>query len=276
MKRTYIFLCILTAALATSCDVIEGSYTEGGSGEVSSSGRIVLLEEYSGVRCVNCPKASLKAEALQESFGKNMVLVSIHPEGNSLTIPMVDTIDYRVATSGEWANYYGITGIPKGIVNRQNTQLDEDAWESAINAELAKEKTVDIVLSAGFRPSDRTMEITATSTFLTDLEDDFYLQVCLTEDSLRSPQRNNDSSIGGNVITDFAHNHVLRSMVNGTWGEPIAEGKALRGQAFTKNYTITIPDEYDIHNCTVVAFVFRNSNKVVEQAQECRAFTLLY
>ena len=264
------------AMIMVSCDVIDEPFIQGGSTGGNLGGRIVLLEEYSGVRCNNCPTAALKAEELLEVFGDNLVLVTIHPNNNPLTAPMVDSIDYRVAGSEDWASYYGITGIPKGIVNRRNTQLDADAWEAAIENELNKEQTVDIDIQNSYRPSDSTLQIKVVSNFLCDLEGDYNLQVCITEDSLASPQRNNNSAIGASVIDDYSHEHVLRAMVNGVWGETLVEGSALQGQTYNRTYMLTLPSNINIRNCAIVAFVFNKNTKEVEQAQKSSTFNLLF
>lgn len=275
MKIKYLFAAIM-AVIMVSCDVIDEPFIEGGSTGGDLGGRIVLLEEYSGVRCNNCPTAALKAEELLALYGNNLVLMSIHPNNNPLTNPLVDSIDYRVAGSEDWASFFGITGIPKGIVNRHNTQLDSDAWEAAINTELAKAQTVDIDIQNSFRQSDSTIQIKVVSNFLCDLEGDYGLQVCITEDSLVSPQRNNNTAIGDALINDFPHEHVLRTMVNGLWGETLVEGSAAQGQTYTRTFTLTLPANINIRNCAIVAFVFNKTTKEVEQAQTSNTFSLLY
>lgn len=275
MKVKYLFAVIM-AVIMVSCDVIDEPFTEGGSTGGDLGGRIVLLEEYSGVRCNNCPTAALKAEELLNLYGDNLVLMSVHPNNNPLTNPLVDSIDYRVAGSEDWASFFGITGIPKGIVNRHNTQLDSDAWEAAINAELTKPQTVDIDIRNSFRQSDSTLQIKVTSNFLSNLEGDYGLQVCITEDSLVSPQRNNNTAIGEALIDDFSHEHVLRTMVNGLWGETLTEGSALQGQTYNRTYTLTLPEGISIRNCAIVAFVFNKATKEVEQAQTSNSFYLLF
>ena len=73
-----LFNCYIAAMLLAACSYIEEDerliYVK--PAEVK---RHVLLEDFTGQRCINCPKASDEIKALQEQYGEeNVIAVGIH------------------------------------------------------------------------------------------------------------------------------------------------------------------------------------------------------
>ena len=72
--------------LLTSCETIpEGERLIEIPLPEDTTGGANLLIEYTGFRCVNCPKASEAAQALKEMYGERLLVVSMHPESNPFT-----------------------------------------------------------------------------------------------------------------------------------------------------------------------------------------------
>ncbi|MBW6461227.1 MAG: Omp28-related outer membrane protein, partial [Bacteroidales bacterium] len=65
------------------------------------------------------------------------------------------------------------------------------------------------------------------------------------------------------------HNHMLRTYVNGTWGEPVGnDGLAVSGLKVTDNYSFTLPQGWNAERCHVVAFVYHTETLEILQAEE--------
>ena len=78
MKKIYFLSLLAAALLLISCDEVSSSkrliYVE-----PPEVGRAVLIEDYTGQYCVNCPKASQEIERLLEQYGDTTVIaVAIH------------------------------------------------------------------------------------------------------------------------------------------------------------------------------------------------------
>ena len=71
-----------------------------------------------------------------------------------------------------------------------------------------------------------------------------------------------------NVIEDYTHRHMLRASLNGTWGDPLFESPAVKGQKIIKSFSTAIDMEYDPLNCSVLAFVYDATTLEVLQAEE--------
>jgi hypothetical protein len=90
------------------------------------------------------------------------------------------------------------------------------------------------------------------------------LQVWVVEDSIVATQTRHDPIDNDNVtINDqnYVHNHVLRTAVNGTWGDDFTIGE---GERKTQTMTQTLDASWNVANLSVVAFVYNDSG--VQQA----------
>ncbi len=76
-----------------SCDklkepyIVEAIYEESDTLELTASDtvnfdgkRVTLLEDYTGVKCNNCPAAAEIAQHLQEQYGSHLVVLGVHPK----------------------------------------------------------------------------------------------------------------------------------------------------------------------------------------------------
>jgi len=101
-------------------------------------------------------------------------------------------------------------------------------------------------------------------------EGEFYLQLCVVEDSIVGNQSNNDPTVGTTpLIENYVHRHVLRATVNGINGELVSDGDVvMTGNTFTKTYEIAVDGVWKTQHLSVVAWVFRGSDFEVLQAEE--------
>ena len=81
--------------------------------------RGVLLEDFTGQACVNCPNATEEIHELQEHYGDKVVAVGIHSGQFSKKLPLRKK-PYPLWTSvgDEYYNYWKISMQPMGIINR--------------------------------------------------------------------------------------------------------------------------------------------------------------
>ena len=83
--------------------------------------------------------------------------------------------------------------------------------------------------------------------------------VCITEDGIIYKQID-----GSELIEKYEHNHVLRKVINGTWGSNIQLSSTLS----TYSYDYNLEDSWVRRNCNIVAFVYDNTNKEVLQVEK--------
>ena len=109
--------------------------------------RTVLLEDFTGQRCVNCPKGTEVIEQLQKEYGDNIVAVGIYSgdfgkQANGKLLPLT------TETGCEYFDHYVAGyGQPIGMVNRHGAVNYTD-WTATVREELARESSVSMQLEA--------------------------------------------------------------------------------------------------------------------------------
>lgn len=291
MKKIFIPIIIAIVAVAfASCDKIEGPFIEIIQTEdvavefpdldVNSVYRKVLLEEYTGHNCTNCPDGHQKLEQLHEIYGDTLIAIGLHT-GTYARPTNSRPHDFRTATGDELMNAYGISAWPTAIINRQHNTgggLAISNWQNAIQSIDRSKVYAAIQMINQFNPNDSTLKVNVKVTALEDCNNPVYLALYLVEDSIVSPQLH-----GSETIDNYVHNHVLRGDINGTYGETLTNnGLMYKDESFTYAKSINLkyrslnPDPAnDIHfvqpnidNCYVVAILFDKTNSEVLQVEK--------
>lgn len=265
---------IVAGAMAVSffaCDKIEPPFVKkDGNDTTTQAARKVLLEEYTGHKCVFCPDAHQIAEDLKGLYGDKLVIVSIH--AGDLAKPNSSgsfSYDFRTSTGNELDDFFQVssTGLPKGMVNRGEVSgtkiLEKGDWGATIAGIANLDPDADIRIINDYNASTRLLSVAVETEFLTALQGDYLLCVYITEDSIVNWQK----TLAGDVA-DYVHRHALRGAVNSIWGDTVATSQVTNGQVVNKNYAITLNPEWNDNKCSVVAFIYRQSDNVVIQAEE--------
>ena len=211
--------------------------------------RAVLIEDFTGQQCANCPTASEEIDMLQELYGDTAVIaVGIHSgplgfSGNSrytgLKTTLGDTYYY----------YWGVEYQPQGMVNRQGLS-DYVEWASLVYNALQETAPLDMELTSTYDEATRDVGIDV-SLYGTDGNTSGYLQLWLVEDNITAIQILPD----GSYDYEYVHNHVLREAVNGDWGEAVS---VTEGETLTLDGSVTLDDDYVAENVCIVAFVYND------------------
>ena len=208
----------------------------------------MLIEDFTGQRCVNCPNANDEIARLQKEYGEDAVVaVAIHsgPLGfytNSRYVGL------RTETGDEYYGHWQIEYQPIGMVDRHEL-LDYSSWNGRIRQELAKKAPVSITIEASV--VERNLSI-QTNVLGIDGNTDGKLQVWLTEDDVIAFQLMPD----GMLNDAYVHQHVFRAAVNGNWGDALS---VKEGETVTKHYDMALSDEWNVSGLSVVAFVYNDS-----------------
>lgn len=278
----YIFYTILSVfvmfILNSACDEIDEPYVRNGSTPIGDTlKRNILIEDFTGHKCPNCPEAAVLAKELREDHPGQVFLLTVH--SGSFATPDASgafTYDFRTAIGTELNNFFNIEsfGYPNGLVSRVQNDAGKYAitpalWEDSIHSLIDDEPIAVIELTKEFNTSTRVSEINVATKFLTDSDLGYFLVVYLSEDSIIKPQKNNNSQVGTTpVITDYVHMHVLRASYNGTWGNMINTGDITSGTTFNNSFQLTLDNEWVAANCHALALLYRDDTKEVMQVQE--------
>ncbi len=278
MKIRYITIVfILFAFVVNSCDKVSPPYVE--SKDYCSGNKKVLLEDYTGHGCVNCPSAAVLAHELKNQFCDRVVIISVHAgyfakpyfENDSLF-----AADFTTEAGDAWDTFFGnsIAGNPNGLVDRVKKTngyvIPPSAWGETIDPLLSEPALALITISSDFNKDTKILSTTINTNFETVVSGKYKLIVCITQDNVISVQKNNNEEIGPTPIDmNYVNNHMLRKSINGTWGEFLSPtGTVDVNSTYKKTYTQQFVDEWIPKDCNIVAFVYNDETKQVIQVEE--------
>ena len=264
MKKHLIYIIGIATAFFAACEnisenerfiLIENEIVENDSilkeDSVIVIPRVVLLEDYTGQACVNCPSAHEVASILHRQYHGQLVVVSMH--AGALASPAPNGLMQE--EGNVYADKYGIKAYPIGMVNR-NGLSDYSSWPSLVRECIQNNSKVNIALSSKTKSESLSVDVellTVDSLGVTGK-----LQLWLIEDSIVAPQ-------AGKGV-DYIHNHVFRDALNGTWGEEVS--LTVGEQTTIQHENIVLDSNWKPENLSVVAFVYNNDG--VLQAAQCK------
>jgi hypothetical protein len=280
MKNSSLLLFgIFVAFTFAACDEITGPYTE--EVNVTEGGRKILLEDFTGHECGNCPYAGIEATNLDSIYKGRVIVVATHCSFFADTNKTGKfSYNFKTLVGDELDQFFNIetAGLPKGMVNRQaldgdysifsNRLLNYTAWGSSIAMELNKKAALNLSLSKSYDTLSRNLNLEVEIEYLEKGNINQQLVVYLVEDSIINWQK-----WYGHIpenVPDFAHRHVLRTSLNGAWGDRLSGSVKSAGQIISKSYTTTISSKYKQKKCYIVAFVQNNLTKEVLQVEEIK------
>jgi hypothetical protein len=247
MKIKAYLALLLTALLMVECSHIDEDeqliYVKPAPVE-----RCVLIEDFTGQRCVNCPNAAEEIEKLIEQYGDAIIAVSIHsgPLGFH-TNPRF--LGLATDVGDDYYNHWNLEFQPVGLIDR-GAPAEYTAWGTLIRQELQKTAPVDIDLMVN--PGDDNQIDIYTEIQGVDGNTQGKLQLWIVEDDITAFQMMPD----GTMNTNYLHQHVFRAAVNGEWGEDV---EVQEGYSVSNNHLITLSDDWKAENLYVIAFVYNDS-----------------
>lgn len=238
--------------------------------------RNVLIEDYTGHTCGNCPRAAEVLHDLEATYGSRIIPMAVHvgffadtqnnPDGSYST-------NFKTPAGNQWNTFFGNSaqGLPNGMINRRQEgggyPQSYTAWAAQVANILATEPDASIAIDITYEEATRTVNVDLDVTAFNDLNSGPYnVIVCLTEDSIVDWQKDYDPSLPDENLEHYEHMHALRTNFNGTWGDEIASGSISAGSVLSSNYQLVLDPVWVDHNCNVVAFIYQTGNKEVIQA----------
>lgn len=145
-----------------------GSSLSGGTavtaGDTTKVQRKVLLEEFTGHLCVNCPTATAKAMELKTTYGDNLYIIGIH--AGSFAEPASTgnyTADFRNTVSNELYSFFSVIVNPIGMINRHQYNnkrlIPYGQWSANISEMMSNKTDVKIGITPNYNASSRELGV---------------------------------------------------------------------------------------------------------------------
>tara|TARA_B100000795_G_scaffold82155_2_gene59311 strand:+ start:586 stop:1491 length:906 start_codon:yes stop_codon:yes gene_type:complete len=294
MKKIIYSLFLLS--IISSCEVIEGPYMTGNGGGVDTNSnqyvKNILIEDFTGHLCQNCPDAARELEAIHDLYGSQIIGLALHV-GSTFARPYPlsqpkFTYDFRTKWGEELDGFFNISdaGLPKGMINRIDYPGDhrknKGQWLASVQQELDKEVVFGLNINSSFDGNNSIIDISTDA--LKNITGDYKLVVCLTENEITNWQKDG-------VIEDenYIHNHVLRSLITSAWGDDVSLSTNIsNGENYTHNYSVNLADlenfnidysnntlfqgngesgGWNQNNISILAYIYDNSNYEILQVE---------
>ena len=222
----------------------------------TNTNRNVLIEDFTGHKCVFCPAAAELAHQLHESNPSRVYTASIHagPDGigdfQSVSPPDYP-LDFTNPEGVEIGVYFGendggFPGNPRGTVNRFNNGTvfqSPTQWTSMVNDQLSSNN-----LKVNIQ-SESNYYVQTKGAFLhveldpvdASVSSKLGVAVYLIEDSLVGDQKMSDNSHNSSYI----HRDIHRGNLNGlSFGRPVSSADLVADKYYI-NYSFIVPNQLD-------------------------------
>lgn len=233
----------------------------------------VILEEFTGIRCVFCPQGHAIAQSIQNNNPGEVFLINIHV--GSFAVPLQGQPDFRTPFGTGIVNQTGLVGYPAGSVNRQNfpgleqgasgtTAMSRGSWNSASNQILAAPSYVNVAVEADINIQTRELTVHVEGYYTDNSpQGTNRLNVALLQNNTKGPQT------GGNLGDDYVHMHRLVHMLTGQWGIDVLTTTA--GTFVDETFTYSIPEAYntieaELSDLEIVAFISETQQLIASGA----------
>lgn len=257
----------------------------------------VVLEEYAGRQCGNCPLGILAIEYIEKQYGDLFIPISIHTYGD-------DPLGTGLSSYSSFV--VGSSGAPSGVINRSgivsypavsdanndyhftNTTVSAETsklWYDYVNDELSVPADADIDIAPVYNSETNAYTVPCTIRYALDAENlNISLFLVILEDYLSGYQFNYLASqtgaglgewgkggkYGQSVVYDYQNMDVCRGYVgltfNGTGG--YLPQQMIAGEEYSATLTAPVPALVsDVKNCKIVVMMIdANTNKVINAA----------
>lgn len=276
-KITFILTYVVLSAFLACCDKIEEPYLQYDESvettvdfpelDKTSVYKKVLVEEFTGHRCSNCPEGHRMLTTLSGEYGDTLIAVCIHAGYFSLTTDDFPT-NFQTQEGTELYNDFTVGATPRAIFNQSqyegNYALNVPAWPQALQHFSQQPAVAAIQMINEF--SDNTLTTHTQTTFLTGYSEPVKLALYIIEDQIVSPQIDDTDT-----LENYVHNHVLRAAINGTYGTYVSgNGMVVEDTGYTKSYQLSCAGKpWNVAHCSVVAILMDATTQEVLQVEKC-------
>jgi len=272
----------LVVLLFSSCDKIKAPYALARHGHITdtvvdwqdtvSPIKRVLLEDYTGHKCPNCPAAATIAHSQEENYHGKLIVLAVHAGYYAIPGTGEFAADFRTTAGEEWNTDFLVSAYPSGMIDRKEFNghrvLGSEEWITDIASIMDQSPDLNmLILNNTFDSISRTVNSVIYSQFVRSLAGSYNLTVCVVEDNMISAQ--DSASI---IIHNYVFNDVLRGSVNGTYGE-ILTTSVDPSLTYMGKFSIPINTAWVASNCWILAFVSKSDTKEILQVIKKKVIT---
>ena len=265
MNRLFsIFALAALLFVSVGCDKIDINNTHKPIDPLIGN-KTVLIKDFTGARCVNCPAAADYVHELQHSLGEDRIFVlSVH--AGFLAQPMGNFPDFLTDEGTAWYNSHDsnpLFSVDYPALTEGHT-LNVEQVDTPVADALAEPQLFDIFIENTYDEATRRLSVENTFFSEGDGSGKLYATVCLVEDSIVGWQ-----TIPGGVDKEYVFRNVFRGTLNGADGESVINGSFFFGDYFTSTYSMVLDSTYNADQCYILTYIYDyETGKISQTAME--------
>jgi hypothetical protein len=237
--------------------------------------RNVLIEDFTGVRCQNCPEAAEIIHGILEDHPGRVVALGVHPNlMATLTMPYKKSKnDFRTVEGGNLLTLLGTSiSLPIGAINRkifsgeQKALIERNQWIGYTKDELGIPTVANLTFTKNiYNETSRTLELAIRVYYTEAAAQTNFLTLAISEDNIIDLQETLTE-----IDSNYTHMHVLRRFAQPSSGLELP-GKTEKGKTYVVKYNTVLPENWNPENINVVAILHNrngNNNEVIQVKEE--------
>lgn len=261
--------------IEVSITAVNGASDDDASNDVANSAtsvianaptKKVMLVDHTGAWCQFCPDGTVIFENILAdlTLGANTIGIAMHV-GDAMEIPAGDEVSTTF-----------VSGYPNGSVDfykfsdQSDVGMSRTVWQAKVAQRMQMLSPVAVSVDAvTYNAANRQMQVTVKADFKTDIStDEMRFNLYVLEDSVvgsgtgydqvnyYNTQAGHPYYGAGNPIVGFVHNHTVRAMLGGAWGEAGSlPATVTDGNSYTHTFTYILPAGYNYEKIKLVGMV---------------------
>lgn len=224
----------------------------------------VLIEEFTGIHCGNCPDAHAIIDELLKAQGDKVYALAYHSGYYATPIPGEEP-DYRTSFGDSLDIYFIPDGYPSGMINRQRydgaIMCNRGLWSTYSHLTSDEIAPVNVWVNSIYDSETSTLTVDVEGYYTANVESEFnLLNVIISQSNIIGPQG------GGGMGNNYVHKHMVRDNLTPIWGDTILSCK--EGDHFKKQYTYVVPEDINgvptlPENFEVIAFICQDKEEIL-------------
>lgn len=281
MKKLILMSTAVLAICFTSCDKVTNPIVNSSTTPAPTTNtnvRKVLIEDYTGQKCGNCPPAAAQAEALINQYPGKVIAIAVHSGDFAKIFPPTFPTSYTTQAGVDWNGASGFNisnglGNPNGMINRKDygsgLVKKETAWSTYTGLALSDTYILKLSLTPTYDAATRILNTAIKAKFKTPYASNTVITLVITEDSIIGPQK--DYTKNPDVIPNYVFMNMLRGDINGSWGTVLKNAPILANDSISTSFNnFSINSIFNDKQLYLVGFVSDATTREVLQVEKVK------
>lgn len=251
----------------------------------------ILIEDYTGHRCGNCPAAAVIAHDLKLANPERVIVASVHAGSGfqHVSEPGDDEYpkyshDFRCEAGYDYIEEIdGFIGNPEGMINRKKDDTGSNwrfspFWAEAVDEIISENAPLEmnIQVKTNYYTETRGLFIHVQNKTLMEASGTYTMVVFLIQNELIAWQKDYTLPSDQQDIEFYHHKDILLNAINGSFGTQLFSGTSPIDEVFENHYSYQIPSDIDVTGTnpdeetglSIIAFIMNRDSYEISQVIE--------